>query len=316
MLAMVLPIALTPVLRADTYIASLVSETSYTSYHGSLFTDNGSNRGLSGADHDPARDFIYNTFTSFGLNPCLDGFSYGGKTYYNVVGVLPCTTEADEVYVVGAHYDSANNPGADDDASGVAGVLETARVLSQFRFASTIVFAAFDREEQGLYGSWAYANAHSHDNIQGMISLDMIAWQSAAHPNTAFIYGGTAPASTDFDIALQIAFQTYGGGITATRMGANSNSDNYPFEKNGKAGALLIEGYPSSNPCYHKGCDSTDTGDYIDYDYATSMTRVTVGFLSDSATAVPEPATAVLAGVGLLAVFGIRRRWVHGIRTS
>ena len=75
-------------------------------------------------------------------------------------------------------YDVA--PGADDNASGTAAVLEAARVLSQYRFKHTLRFVTFAAEEQGLIGSYYYvAEARSAGTpIGGAINLDMIAWDS------------------------------------------------------------------------------------------------------------------------------------------
>ena len=157
-------------------IVNEVSVQSYTDFmQNSLYTHTGDDRGF-GAEHDLARTNIVDAFTSYGLSTSLEGFAYSSQTYYNVVGVLPGTTRPNDIYIIGAHFDSVSNPGADDNASGTAGVLEAARVLTQYNFEATLVFIAFDREEQGLVGSNAYATSHSGDNILGMISLDMIAY--------------------------------------------------------------------------------------------------------------------------------------------
>jgi Zn-dependent M28 family amino/carboxypeptidase len=151
-------------------VVGQVRQASYTDFlDNHLYTHNGDNRGIGGTEHDLAQAEIRSAFSSFGLNTTLESFSYDSHTYSNVVGVLPGTVHPDRVYIVGAHYDSVGNPGADDNGSGVAGVLEAARVLSQYKFESTLVFVGFDREEQGLIGSYAYANAHKTDNIRGMI---------------------------------------------------------------------------------------------------------------------------------------------------
>lgn len=266
-----------------------------------LYTHTGHNRGIGGSHHDLARDNIYSEFVSFGLQTSLDPFTYNSRTYQNVVGVLPGTTRADQVYVVGAHYDSVNNPGADDNASGVAGVLETARIMSQYESEATIIFIAFDREEQGMRGSTAWVNENLGLDIQGMISLDMIAYNPiGANYNTASIYGRNS--SSSWKSGLSAALQTYGG--LNTHIGGDlPYSDHAPFEANGFQGCLLIERMYSSNPHYHRITDSVDTPNYIDYLYATNMTRGTVGFLVDEAgTHAPEPATLVLFGACLVAL--------------
>jgi len=291
-------------------IVGTVSQASYTSYlgvpspgtpAGILYTHLGDNRDIGGAQHDLARTNILNTFTSLGLNAYLFPFSYGGNTYYDVVGVKPGVWNPSTVYIVGSHYDSVNNPGADDNASGTAGVLEAARVLSRYPFSATLVFIAFDREEQWLIGSQAYANAHAGDSIQGMISLDMIAYNPAgATHDQALLYGRTAPIQN----ALADSLLQYGA-ITATGAGILDASDHAPFEWNGKPATLLIEGAVWSNPNYHRAADSVDTLDYIDYDYATRMTRGTVGYLAAQAGYAPEPNCVVL----LIVMMAGRRAW-------
>ena len=107
-----------------------ISQSGYTDYlTNSLYTHLGDDRGLSGAEHDLARDNIYDTFAAFGLDTSLHAFQYNGNTYYNVIGVLQGRTNPDDVYIVGAHYDSADTPGADDNGSGVAGVAWDVKIM-------------------------------------------------------------------------------------------------------------------------------------------------------------------------------------------
>jgi Zn-dependent M28 family amino/carboxypeptidase len=284
-------------------VVTEVSQASYTDYlDNHLYTHLGDNR-LYGSEHDLARDEIYRVFDEdLGLSVSLDPFTYSSSTYHNVVATHPGVVTPGQVYVVGAHYDSTNGrdagtdpnetpgaPGADDNASGVAGVLEAARVLSQFNFQSTVVFIAFDREEQGLHGSNHYAGAHAGDDIRGMISLDMIAYNPAGtHQDKAWVYYAydTSPLMQQ----LADALDTYGG-ITA-EFDSIPYSDHAPFDAAGFDAALLIEHAMSkgayANPNYHKWSDSVDTPDYIDYAYATGMTRGTVGYLAEYAGAIPD----------------------------
>src|SRR5579862_1313610 len=103
----------------------------------------------------------------------------------NIVAVLPGTAQPEKRIIVSAHYDSINltvktadapAPGADDDASGTAVVLELARVMSQYRFRKTIVFIAFAGEEIGLVGSTRYA-AHAKatgEQIEAVFNNDVV----------------------------------------------------------------------------------------------------------------------------------------------
>jgi Zn-dependent M28 family amino/carboxypeptidase len=105
----------------------------------------------------------------------------------NVVATLRGTdpASADRVYVVGAHYDSrvtdvlnfaADSPGANDDGSGTAAVIELARVFARQPSEATIVFVAFAGEEQGLFGSnfFALVARQNNWNIQGVLNMDII----------------------------------------------------------------------------------------------------------------------------------------------
>jgi hypothetical protein len=103
----------------------------------------------------------------------------------NVVATLRGTTAPDRVYVVTGHYDSrvtdvmnatSDAPGADDDASGVAAVMEMARVFASRRTEATIVFAAVAGEEQGLYGSdhMAQVFKDAGADVQAMFSNDIV----------------------------------------------------------------------------------------------------------------------------------------------
>ncbi|HEX6879828.1 MAG TPA: M28 family peptidase [Terriglobales bacterium] len=105
----------------------------------------------------------------------------------NVYAVLKGTDpeSAKRIYVISGHYDSRNSetndytnpsPGANDDASGTITVLETARVLSQYKFPATLIFLAVAGEEQGLYGSKQFAKMAKENgwNIEGDLNNDIV----------------------------------------------------------------------------------------------------------------------------------------------
>ena len=290
-----------------------VSQTSYRNYLDNLlYTRTGDSRGLTGAQHDLAQANILNELTSFGLQTYLDPFTYTNNTYYNVIGVLPGTTaRSNEIYIVGAHYDSTGNPsfpmpGADDNASGVAAVLEAARVLSKFRFEATLVFAAFDREEQHKIGSTAYALNHQYDNIRGMVSLDMIAFNDPdpkSH-NAAWLFGREASSGITTD--MKNAINLYSPSITVWGGYGSTSSDHFPFEELGFQACMFTEG--GYNPKKHHPTDTVDTPNYIDYEYATQFTRSTVGYLATSAgvVSIPEPSSWLLVLLGIVLL--VRRR--------
>jgi hypothetical protein len=103
----------------------------------------------------------------------------------NVVATIRGTTDPDRIYIATGHYDSINSdvmnatldaPGADDDGSGVAVILELARVLSQHPLDATVMLAAVQGEEQGLLGSRGLAEeaVAKKWNVEGMITNDIV----------------------------------------------------------------------------------------------------------------------------------------------
>ena len=251
---------------------------------GILYTHDGDDRGVGGPEHDLCRDNIASHFQSYGLTVTLEPFTYSSATYHNVVGTKLGTVYPDQEYVVGAHYDSVGNPGADDDASGVALVLECARILSQYDSDYTIRFVAFSREEQGLIGSYAYVADHAGDDILAMVQADMVAYDTGT--NHAYVYGHDDPA-LPLKNALRQAIADYsyyqGASLTSADQGWISASDHAPFDAAGYQACLLIESLVWSNPYYHTQQDSVDNPNNIKYDYAVRMTRSVVGFLVDAA---------------------------------
>ncbi|MFJ6085805.1 M20/M25/M40 family metallo-hydrolase [Streptomyces sp. NPDC092369] len=150
----------------------------------------------------------------------------------NVLATLRGSVTPERVYVVSGHYDSrvtdvmdatSDAPGADDDASGVAVVLELARVLARRRPAATIVFAAVAGEEQGLYGSTYLAQQlkAAGTDVQGMFTNDIVGSPTAddgtRDPYTIRLFAEGVPSS---ETAAQAALRRSVGGEndSATRQ--------------------------------------------------------------------------------------------------
>ena len=140
------------------------------------------------------QDWLYETYRALGYDSVfLHDFPvvYPDTIYEtsdNVVAIKKGLLYPDEYVVCGAHYDSYNKnlgepdllraPGADDNASGVSGILETARLLSNCNFERSVMFCHFAAEEIGLIGSEAYAKdcAAQRMDIVGYFNLDMIGY--------------------------------------------------------------------------------------------------------------------------------------------
>jgi hypothetical protein len=160
----------------------------------------------------------------------------------NVVATLPARAGApgDRVYVISGHYDSrAKNPldatsaapGANDDASGVAAVVELAHILSQYEFGATIVFLAVAGEEQGLNGSthWAKEAKARGMNIAGMFDDDIIGSSRGADGridrHTVRLFAEGVPATAHPDGALLTLLRDGGENDTPPRELARAIKD-------------------------------------------------------------------------------------------
>src|SRR5262249_6258899 len=144
-----------------------------------------------------AAEFLFKTYASFGYEPEYQWFepavrrrtnareatdappAPADNRTANVVATLRGTVNPEIVYVVSSHYDSVEaGPGADDDSSGTAALLEAARVLAGHPQPATIVFASFTGEESGLLGSREFVRraVAAHTHVAGALNNDMIGW--------------------------------------------------------------------------------------------------------------------------------------------
>ncbi len=137
------------------------------------------------------QDWLYDTYNAMGFDTVLlHDFQFVWhdtlrETSDNVIAIQRGMLYPDEYVVCGAHYDSYNNspghpdsllaPGADDNASGSSGIIETARLLSRCTFERSILYCGWAAEEIGLKGSEAFANdcAEQRLDIVGYFNLDM-----------------------------------------------------------------------------------------------------------------------------------------------
>lgn len=218
-----------------------------------------------------SRDWIYNSLINFGLDSVyIDTFTASLGQAYNVVGVKYGTTFPDHQIVLGGHRDAvAGSPGADDNGSGTAAVMEMARILNDIETNMTFIYILFDAEEQGLYGSWHYANAAAAagDSIVMMLNLDMCGAEN--NDGDAKLYHGTD--TTYVDIWRDLAASLDGIDIAGHFSGNISASDHYPFSQNGYDIAFPFE-YVFST-VYHTYQDSTS---HMNFDYMTRMVQASV----------------------------------------
>jgi len=228
-------------------------------------------------DTDPAhdaRDWLADKFAEFGYDSVVvDTFvgeqiwSYTPCLCYNVMAYKVGTTLPDQKIIIGGHWDAVpESPGADDNASGTAAVLEMARVLKDIETSMTIIFIALDAEEAGLLGAYHYAGgaAARHEDIVLMINSDMIA--HLTNTNRANIYVGSTLAYASVWADMASAY----GGITITDFLSGGSSDQRAFWEAGYNAMFVQEDIFSPN--WH---DPTDSTVYMNFDYMTRMVRAT-----------------------------------------
>lgn len=210
-------------------------------------------------------NFIQRKLTEYGV--AFDTVNFG-QTGTNIIAKIP-GRRTDKILVIGAHYDAVggNNlqffyPGADDNASGTAAVLEAARVCANTQFPVTLHFAFWDEEEQGLYGSKASVNDYLQGTkLVGYINLDMIAWSMN---NDSVVEIHTRPAGNSIELANRVVeiISKYQLPLNPVLMNpGDPNTDHGTFWTNNLTAVGINEIYNGAkmNPNWHKLTDSLST---------------------------------------------------------
>jgi leucyl aminopeptidase len=215
-------------------------------------------------------------------------------TWKNLVVTLPGRTRPQEVVMFTAHFDSTvvrdgnalqAAPGANDNGTGVATLLEGVRLLSAYPFERTIRFVFFSGEENGLAGSRAYVAEHDLSNVVGVLNLDMFGHDSTG--DRCFeLHVGTLPQSDEMGRAFLSTLVQYNFNLTYDYLveGATNRSDHTPFWEDGIGAVTVIENFfddnlasgcqgVDPNPNYHR---PTDTLDKINIDYAFAIARAAI----------------------------------------
>jgi len=243
------------------------------------------------ASHDScqaAANWIKAQFESFGIDSVF--FHHFSSTYKdNVVAVLPGAANPDKIVVIGAHYDSYTSnpdycPGADDNASGTACVLECARILSQYEFNYTIKLIAFGAEEMGLIGSEAYASdaASRGDDIAGMVNVDMIGYVASGDILDLDVVDN-ASSQWMRDLAFEVA-SAYVPELSLVdgSLPAGASSDHASFWANGYDAIMFFEDSDSYSPYIHTSDDVVGLS-YNSPTLAERSVRVAVGLIATMA---------------------------------
>ncbi|HET7695817.1 MAG TPA: M20/M25/M40 family metallo-hydrolase [Vicinamibacterales bacterium] len=245
-----------------------------------------------------AAEYLFNAYASFGYTPEYQWFSprnaLGGRTA-NVLATLTGTVNPELVYVVSSHYDSvAVGPGADDDTSGTAALLETARVLAGHPMPATIVFASFTGEEAGLLGSREFVRqaVANRMNIVGALNNDMIGWANDHRLDNTIRYSN--PGIRDIQHAAAMQFSSL---ITYDALYYKSTDAAAYYEAYGDI-VGGIGSYPVlGNPHYHQAHDLLDGMNHQLIAEVARTTAATLMLLASSPSRIADlEATAESGG--------------------
>ena len=229
-----------------------------------------------------AETYIKQKLQSYGLTTTIQSFSTTGK---NVYGVQTGAEFPNQKYIICAHYDDmptgTTAPGADDNASGTAAVIEAARIFSQYDFPFTIVYALWDEEEQGLIGSEYYAQQATlaGDSILGVINLDMIGYDGNSDGNADVHNSSIANTSELKDKMLEVNL-LYGINLDLDVVPAQPYSDHQSFLDHGFSALLLIEDDNDFHPYYHT---VNDLIQYINQPYYVKLVKLSFATLASFA---------------------------------
>lgn len=184
----------------------------------------------------------------------------------NIVAIQEGSVNPDDIYLICGHYDTVTDHGADDNASGVATILELAKILSQHCFENTIIYAFWDQEEIGLVGAHNYAQQakDNGDNLKVVYNIDMMAYDNNNDNIFDIDYNDTKGANGEGvkDDILQV-LNTYNFNLTPQIVpNSSAASDNIAFWNRGFNTVLVGESWETNdrlpNTYYHKVGDQID----------------------------------------------------------
>ena len=232
-----------------------------------------------------AEQYLIASFQRSGLLVKTHGFRALGGTYHNVVATLPTVQDKKaQPLLIGAHYDTvAGSPGADDNASGLAVMLEAAEQLAQVQLARPVHFIGFCLEEWNLLGSRAYV-AHLRKQgreIRGAIVLECVGFASETAgsqaqppipvkvPAVGDFLGvvGNEPAKTLVEAVVQ-AGQSAASPLKAIPLVVPGQGEQFPDTRRSDHASFWSYGFPAvmltdtanfRNPHYHQPADTLET---------------------------------------------------------
>jgi hypothetical protein len=306
-------------------IIKRITTESYRIHFDSLRTNRGCNRkvidaDIQSSDHDACRDYIFRTLKKYmgEGNVYLHQFEIGKNGgLANIVAFKEGKSLSGRMLIVSAHYDSNNSketensepicsPGANDNGTGVAAILEIARVLSDVETENSILFAAWDLEEQFPFGFAGGSDSWYSDHIVknkklnwgdirkgGKIRIDnLIAnvnFDMFGHPNDTIDRKLVLWACSGNEIHSSFiqdyisSFESYVPEIVVVDHGKMTYSDHYTFAARKIPSVENLESGYDDDPFYHTCFDNLENTDNINFDFAVNVTRGGMAFMLEKA---------------------------------
>lgn len=263
------------------------------------------------------KDSLEQRFLRSNLETYRQDFPFGTYTGQNIIGRLEGTAKPDTTYIIDGHFDTvSNSPGADDNGSAVAGLLEVQRILAPHQFSKTLRFIGFDLEEAGLRGAIAYnaTGIEANETIEGVFNLEMIGYYTN-EPNTQMFPTGFELLYPDVyaeieadefrgnfisnigdgnSVALQMAYDNaaiqYVPSLKVASIIAPPNwqsitpdlgrSDHAAFWNQGIPALMLTDGSEFRNPHYHSPNDLIET---LDFTFMADVVKAVVAAVATEA---------------------------------
>lgn len=246
-----------------------------------------------------ASDWIAGRMAALGLEVEQQPFyastwTGSGQAAPNVIGIQRGTLYPDVYVVCGSHFDSFSYeamygggtcPGADDNATGVASVLESARIMTQYEFEYSIVYCAYGCEEMGLYGSEAYASRCQQEGMEilGYFNNDMNGYLYGDVIHIDCIYPNSVAPIGDYYMNVG---SVYFPELPIRHVNfSEGDSDHTSFNNHGYMGIYPFEDYQHYSPNIHTPNDLIGPS-VTSFEMSQQYCRMNIGCLAELANPV------------------------------
>lgn len=268
------------------------------------------------AQLDSTKNRLERFMQAEGLSTYRQEFAYNSYIAHNLLARKPGHKNDSLTFVIDAHFDGVSQtPGADDNASGVAGLMEAVRILGDYEFEHSLCFIGFDVEEPGLIGSQRYVAQAipAYEKTAGVINFEMIGYISH-QPNSQLLPAGfgqlfpAAVAAIQAD-SMRGNFITNVGNVPSTSLAAAFDSaavryvpglrvitllvpgtgqiapdlrrsDHARFWDAGLPALMITDGADTRNLAYHT---ANDTLDRLNMTFMRQVVQASIGTLADLA---------------------------------